>query len=173
MSERILRKPEVRQRIPVGKTKLEEDILPRLDKVILGPRCVGFTEGSVDRLIRQLILESATAASIVPRPNVQKGQNDLEERNPSIGDAEAFNETSEVGELHLTNCPHLFKIAIDHVVTADMDDGQPLPPFIEDGVVWCVVRRQRGRTLWRRITLTPEHSAGVTLDGGLQLKPTS
>ena len=69
MSERILRKREVQHRIPVGKTKLEEDILPRLDRVALGPRCVGFTETSVDRLIKQLILESATAAPIVPAPN--------------------------------------------------------------------------------------------------------
>ena len=69
MSERILRKPDVRKLIPVGKTKFEEDIVPRLDKVILGPRCVGFTEGSVDRLIKQLILESTAAAPIVPAPN--------------------------------------------------------------------------------------------------------
>ena len=69
MSERILRKREVQHRIPVGKTKLEEDILPRLNRVALGPRYVGFTETSVDRLIKQLILESATAAPIVPAPN--------------------------------------------------------------------------------------------------------
>lgn len=72
MSERIVRKPEARQRIPVGKTKFEEDIVPRLDKVFLGPRCVGFTESSIDRLIRQLILESATAAPIVPVPNARR-----------------------------------------------------------------------------------------------------
>jgi predicted DNA-binding transcriptional regulator AlpA len=60
MTERILRKPEVRSRVPVGKTKFEEDIAPRLDKVYLGPRCVGFTESSVERLIKELIAESAT-----------------------------------------------------------------------------------------------------------------
>jgi hypothetical protein len=39
-------------------------------------------------------------------------------------------------------------LAIEHVVTRDMDDGQPLPPLIEDGVAWHVVRRADGRTQW-------------------------
>jgi hypothetical protein len=34
-----------------------------------------------------------------------------------------------------------------------MADGQPLPPLIEDDVVWRIVRRARGFTLWRRIFL--------------------
>ena len=67
--KRILRKPEVRNRIPVGKTKLEEDIIPRLDKVRLGPRCVGFTEDSVDRVVSELIAESASIPDFVPTPN--------------------------------------------------------------------------------------------------------
>jgi hypothetical protein len=28
---------------------------------------------------------------------------------------------------------------IEHLVTADMDDGQPLPPYIDDDVIWRVV----------------------------------
>ena len=64
--ERILRKPEVRNRLPVGKTKFEEDIAPRLEKVHLGPRCVGFTESSVERLIKDLIAESAARDSATP-----------------------------------------------------------------------------------------------------------
>lgn len=48
---------------------------------------------------------------------------------------------------------HLCQLAIEHAVTADMDDGQPLPPFIEDGYVWHVVRRAGGRTLWRCLFL--------------------
>jgi hypothetical protein len=36
-----------------------------------------------------------------------------------------------------------------------MADGQPLPPLIEDGVAWCVVRRADGYTLWRRLSLSP------------------
>jgi hypothetical protein len=32
-------------------------------------------------------------------------------------------------------------LRIEHSVSADMADGQPLPPLIEDGVVWHVVRR--------------------------------
>jgi hypothetical protein len=90
-------------------------------------------------------------------------------RTPGAGDAGGPDEATKVASSpHLSNRPGLFKIAIDHVVTADMDDGQPLPPFIEDGVVWCVVRRQHGRTLWRRITLqATNQSVAVTLDGGL------
>jgi hypothetical protein len=45
-----------------------------------------------------------------------------------------------------------YALCIEHAVTANMDDGQQLPPFIEDNVVWHVVRRlPNGRTLWRRI----------------------
>jgi hypothetical protein len=44
---------------------------------------------------------------------------------------------------------------IERTVTSDMDDGQPLPPLIEDGLVWRIVRRADGRTLWRRIFLSP------------------
>jgi hypothetical protein len=45
------------------------------------------------------------------------------------------------------------QLAIQHVVTADMDDGQPLPPFFEDGRPWHLVRRAGGRSLWRRLFL--------------------
>jgi hypothetical protein len=45
---------------------------------------------------------------------------------------------------------------VEHVATADMTDGQSLPPFIIDNVVWCRVRRlPNGNTLWRRIFLSP------------------
>jgi hypothetical protein len=52
---------------------------------------------------------------------------------------------------------------IDHTITADMPDGQALPPFINDGVVWHVVHPLPGaRTLWRKISLQPS----TTLPGG-------
>jgi hypothetical protein len=47
-------------------------------------------------------------------------------------------------------------LTIEHLITSDMDDGQPLPPLIEDGLVWHVVRRAAGSTLWRQIFLTPQ-----------------
>ena len=50
------------------------------------------------------------------------------------------------------------RLAIEYAVTADMNDGQPLPPFIEDGRVWHVVSRADGRTLWRRLFLTSSSS---------------
>ena len=38
-------------------------------------------------------------------------------------------------------------------VRIEHTDGQPLPPLIENGVPWRVVRRANGRTLWRRLSL--------------------
>jgi hypothetical protein len=35
-------------------------------------------------------------------------------------------------------------VVIEHAITADMDNGRPLPPLIVDGVVWRVVRRLPG-----------------------------
>jgi hypothetical protein len=40
-----------------------------------------------------------------------------------------------------------------------MPDGQSLPPLIEGGVVWRIVRRNAGWTLWRRIYLRTHASA--------------
>jgi hypothetical protein len=47
---------------------------------------------------------------------------------------------------------------IEHSVTADMADGQPLPPYTDHGVVWHVVRRIDGLTTWRRLFLSPSAS---------------
>lgn len=63
--ETIRRKAEARGRFGVGKTKFDEMIAPRLTKVMLGPRAVGFTETSIERVIGELIEESA---AIVPAP---------------------------------------------------------------------------------------------------------
>jgi hypothetical protein len=91
-------------------------------------------------------------------------------RGPGVGDAEARNDVSGGGNTPpVANRRHLVEIVVKHAVTVDLADGQPLPPFMEDGVVWCVVRRQHGRTLWRRITLqATNQSVAATLDGGLQ-----
>lgn len=45
-------------------------------------------------------------------------------------------------------------LCIEHSVTADMADGQPLPPYTDDGIVWHVARRTNGRTLWRRLVIS-------------------
>jgi hypothetical protein len=45
-------------------------------------------------------------------------------------------------------------LCIEHSVTVDMANGQPLPPYFGDGVVCHVVRRAKGRTLWRRLFLS-------------------
>jgi hypothetical protein len=41
-------------------------------------------------------------------------------------------------------------LTIEYATTADMDDGQPLPPFIEGGIPWRVVMRAGGHTTWCR-----------------------
>jgi hypothetical protein len=46
-------------------------------------------------------------------------------------------------------------LRVELSMTADMSDGQPLPPPCDCGPVWHVVRRDDSRTLWRRIFLTP------------------
>jgi hypothetical protein len=74
-TEIILRKPEVRAQIPVGKTKFEEDIAPLLDKVYIRKRTVGFTQSSVDRVKAALIAASANAPPIVPPPNRRPKRN--------------------------------------------------------------------------------------------------
>jgi hypothetical protein len=42
---------------------------------------------------------------------------------------------------------------VEHATTSDMDDGRPLPPLIEGGIVWHVVYRSNSQTKWRRIFL--------------------
>ena len=44
-------------------------------------------------------------------------------------------------------------LIIEHTVTCDLDDGRVCPPFFENGIIWCVVKRRSGQTLWRRIYL--------------------
>jgi hypothetical protein len=51
--------------------------------------------------------------------------------------------------------PAVRTLCIEHSITADLADGQPLPPLIEDGHVWHVVRRADSRTIWRRLFLKP------------------
>jgi hypothetical protein len=39
---------------------------------------------------------------------------------------------------------------IEYRTTCDLPDGQPCPPFIEDGIAWRVVMRAGGHTIWTR-----------------------
>src|SRR6476660_9630323 len=65
-------------------------------------------------------------------------------------------------------------LMVEYAETADMDDGQPLPPLILNGVVWRVLRRLAdGRTRWCRISLTENphdpaaaRSRGTSSHGG-------
>jgi hypothetical protein len=49
------------------------------------------------------------------------------------------------------------RLVIEYGVTADMADGQPLPPYIDNGTVWHVVCRLPGNcTRWRRTRLSDQ-----------------
>jgi hypothetical protein len=54
-----------------------------------------------------------------------------------------------------------YTLVIEHLVTVDMDDGQPLPPYIDDDVIWSIVRQADGHTLWRRIFLRLKPNGGA------------
>jgi hypothetical protein len=43
----------------------------------------------------------------------------------------------------------------EYRTTCDLPDGQPCPPFIEDGIPWRVVMRVGGHTIWCRPLLKP------------------
>ena len=49
----------------------------------------------------------------------------------------------------------MINLVIEHVITADMPDGQPLPPFYEHDAIWHLVDRfhDQKKTLWRRISI--------------------
>jgi hypothetical protein len=45
---------------------------------------------------------------------------------------------------------------IDRIVTSNMPDGQPLPPYMDNGAIWRVVHPLPShKTLWRRISIQP------------------
>jgi hypothetical protein len=65
-----------------------------------------------------------------------------------------------------------FALRIEHATTSDMPDGQALPPYIEDGVIWHVIDRypENNTTRWRRISLirasaSPPSPRGPSLGG--------
>ena len=55
---------------------------------------------------------------------------------------------------------------VELIKTADMSDGQPLPPYFDsDGAIWRVVRHLPGaRTLWRRVRLSSKTSSEHAID---------
>ena len=59
MSKKILRLPEVRERLGVGRTTLYERFVRtgRLRPVQIGPRAIGFVEGDVDAIIDELVAQ--------------------------------------------------------------------------------------------------------------------
>ena len=59
-------------RLPTGKSHFYEEIEPRLEKVVLGPKAVGYTERSLDRLIEEGIDEAAAERDRRPRANADK-----------------------------------------------------------------------------------------------------
>jgi hypothetical protein len=72
--EIIRRKAEARARFPGGHTFFDEQIAPRLQKVRLGRRLIGFTESSIEKLIAELVAESGNIMP-APLPRPRKANN--------------------------------------------------------------------------------------------------
>ena len=51
-------------RLPTGKSHFYEEIEPRLEKVVLGPKSVGYTERSLDKVIEQGIAKAAAGRRV-------------------------------------------------------------------------------------------------------------
>jgi hypothetical protein len=57
-ANQIYSQPGKPGRLPTGKSHFYEEIEPRLEKVVLGPKAVGYTERSLDTLIEEGIGEA-------------------------------------------------------------------------------------------------------------------
>src|SRR4051812_32126705 len=74
-ANQIYSQPGKPGRLPTGKSHFYEEIEPRLEKVVLGPKAVGYTERSLDTLIEEGIGEAerdrrlrANADDAPPKP---------------------------------------------------------------------------------------------------------
>ena len=63
-------------RLPTGKSHFYEEIEPKLEKVVLGPKAVGYTERSLDKLIEQSIEARAERATRTRHAGKQTAQPD-------------------------------------------------------------------------------------------------
>ena len=71
-ASQIYSQPGSPGRLPTGKSHFYEAIEPRLEKVVLGPKAVGYTERSLDRLIEEGIDEAAVGRACRLRANADK-----------------------------------------------------------------------------------------------------
>ncbi len=71
-ANQIYSQPGKPGRLPTGKSHFYEEIEPRLEKVVLGPKAVGYTERSLDRLIEEGIGEAAAERDRRLRANADK-----------------------------------------------------------------------------------------------------
>jgi predicted DNA-binding transcriptional regulator AlpA len=62
---KLLRLPEARKRLAVGKTKFDEDFIKtgRLRLVRIGPKCVAVVEDELDALIDEIVAERDASPS--------------------------------------------------------------------------------------------------------------
>ena len=71
-ASQIYSQPGKPGRLPTGKSHFYEEIEPKLEKVVLGPKAVGYTERSLDRLIEEGIGEAAAERDRRLRANAAK-----------------------------------------------------------------------------------------------------
>ena len=79
-ASQIYSQPGKPGRLPTGKSHFYGEIEPRLEKVVLGPKAVGYTERSLDRLIEEGIGEAAAERDRRPRANADKRATKAEAR---------------------------------------------------------------------------------------------
>jgi hypothetical protein len=66
------------------------------------------------------------------------------------------------------------RLIVELIKTADMPDGQPLPPHFDDDAIWRIVRHLPGaRTLWRRVRLSSKTSSEHAIDRRLVARTSS
>ena len=87
-ANQIYSQPGKPGRLPTGKSHFYGEIEPRLEKVVLGPKAVGYSERSLDALIEEGIGEAAAERDRRLRANADK----VAARSESAG-----------REVHITN----------------------------------------------------------------------
>ena len=70
-ANQIYSQPRKPSKLPTGKSHFYEEIEPKLEKVVLGPKAVGYTERSLDQLIEEGIAEAAAERDRQPQTSAK------------------------------------------------------------------------------------------------------
>ena len=81
-ANQIYSQPGKPGRLPTGKSHFYEEIESRLEKVVLGPKAVGYTERSLNKMIAQGIDEAAAERDRRLRATADKRASTGKKKNP-------------------------------------------------------------------------------------------